>query len=211
MDIHKKQFYRHTGQARLRRQGGFTLVEVMVSLMIFLVVVLASVGSLYSVNNASRKSQAMRSVLDNLTFGIESMSRTIRTGSYVVCGGLSNTSGDANCTFASQTPSDTLLVGSTLGVIPVGDTELVEYQLVRTADAIGTIQKRVEQGGVWSNWLDITAPEINVQNLSFYVDGANADDGVQPNVSLFITGVAVAGEETAPFAVQTYISQRTAE
>lgn len=205
MNIHKKQFYRQ------KQKGGFTLIEVMVSLMIFLIVVLASVGSLYSVNNASRKSQAMRSVLDNLTFAIDSISRTVRTGNYVVCGGNSNTSGDANCIFANQKPNDKLLVGSTLGVIPVGETQLVEYQLVRTDGVNGTIQKRVEQGGTWSNWLDITAPEINVQDLSFYVDGANIDDSVQPNVSMFIRGVAVAGEDTTPFAVQTYISQRTSE
>jgi len=210
MKVNKKQFYNFKNNSHMM-SGGFTLVEVMVSLMIFLIVVLASVGSLYSVNNASRKAQAMRSVQDNLTFGIESMSRTIRTGNYVVCGGNSNTSGDNNCVFAGQSPSDKLLVASTLGVLPAGDTQLVEYQLARVNGSDGTIQKRVQQNGVWSNWLDITAPEINVQELSFYVDGANPTDQIQPNVSIFIRGIAVAGSENTPFAVQTYVSQRTAE
>lgn len=211
MNINKKQFYHKGQRSSLSRQGGFTLIEVMVSLMIFLVVVLASVGSLYSVNNASRKSQAMRSVLDNLTFGIESMSRTIRTGNSVTCGGFSNNSGDSNCSFEKQEASDKLLVASTLGVIPKGSTELVEYQLVKPNGITGVIQKRVQQNGIFNNWLDITAPEVDVQQLSFYVNGANLDDNMQPNVAIFIKGSATANGEAAPFAVQTYISQRNTE
>jgi prepilin-type N-terminal cleavage/methylation domain-containing protein len=115
------------------RQSGFTLVELMVSLTLFTIVVLAAVGSLYTVNNASRRVQAMRSVIDNLNFGLESMSRTIRTGNTVVCGGASNTtsldpivSANPNCSFANQNPGTNLLVDSTLGL-----DQLVEYQIAK--------------------------------------------------------------------------------
>lgn len=188
-------------------QKGFTLVELMVSLMLFTIVVLAAVGSLYSVNNASRKTQAMRSVIDNLNFAMESMSRTIRTANSVVCGGYSlSGSVDANCPFENQNPNSKLLVDSTLGA-----DQLVEYQLGTNADGTGAIQKRVQEGGIWSNWISVTAPEINVKELDFYVSGADVADNAQPSVMMFVRGSAVTSEETQPFVIQTYLSQRAIE
>ncbi len=149
------------------RQAGFTLVELMVSLMIFTIVVLAAVGSLYTVNNASRKVQSMRSVLDNLSFAIESISRTVRTSNSVVCGGSLNISGNPNCPFASQATNAMLLVDSTIGV-----HELVEYRLGYYSSGNGTIQKRAQESGVWTNWISLTSPEINIKHLYFYVEGA---------------------------------------
>lgn len=201
MNIFKKQL------KSSKNQSGFTLVELMVSLMLFTIVVLAAVGSLYAVNNASRKTQAMRSVIDNLNFAVESMSRTIRTANSVVCGGYSiSGSVDANCPFENQNPSSKLLVDSTLG----GDL-LVEYQLGTNSDGTGTIQKRVQEGGIWTNWISVTAPEIDVKELDFYVSGADTTDNTQPNVMMFVRGVAVTSEETQPFVIQTYLSQRAVE
>ncbi len=195
----------------IKNQAGFTLVELMVSLMLFTIVVLAAVGSLYTVNNASRKVQAMRSVIDNLNFAVESMSRTIRTGNAVACGGESNLpvlGGDPNCTFDNQSPRDILYIDSTLGT-----DQKVEYRLETSLAGVssGSIQKRVKEGDFWGNWYNITAPEINVQKLSFYVNGATVDDLVQPSVMIFVEGVAVVGEETSPFAIQTYLSQRAVD
>jgi prepilin-type N-terminal cleavage/methylation domain-containing protein len=195
----------------IKNQRGFTLVELMVSLMLFTIVVLAAVGSLYTVNNASRKVQAMRSVIDNLNFAVESMSRTIRTGNAVACGGESNLpdlGGNPNCPFDDQSPRDILYIDSTLGT----DQE-VEYRLETSLAGVstGAIQKRTKEGGFWGNWFNITAPEINVQKLSFYVNGATVDDLVQPNVMIFVEGVATVNEETQPFAIQTYLSQRAVD
>ena len=189
-----------------KRQAGYTLVELMVSLMIFVIVVLAAVGSLYTVNNASRKVQSMRSVLDNLSFAVESMSRTVRTSNSVVCGGSLNLSGDPNCSFSAPAQNDMLLVDST-----IGDSGLIEYRLGYYASGNGTIQKRSQESGIWTNWVSLTAPEINIQNLSFYVEGADALDGSQARVQVFVKGEAIAGGTISPFAVQTYISERASE
>lgn len=188
------------------RQAGFTLIELMVSLMIFVVVVLAAVGSLYAVNTASKKVQSMRSVLDNLTFAIEAMSRTVRTSASVVCGGSSNVSGNPNCPFSSQGNNSMLLVSSTLGT-----QQLVEYRLGVHTNGNGAIQKRFQESGIWTNWISLTAPEINIQKLLFYVDGADPLDGKQSSVQLFVQGEAVSNNEVSPFAVQTYISERATE
>lgn len=191
---------------RKNNQAGFTLVELMVSLMIFVIVVLATVGSLYSVNSASRKVQSMRSVLDNLNFAIESISRTVRTSNSIVCGGSLNISGNPNCPFSSQGVNSMLLVDSTVGV-----SQLVEYRLGTHSNGSGAIQKRYQESGVWTNWISLTAPEINVKNLNFYVEGADSLDNSQARVQVLVQGDATTTAETAPFSVQTYISERVSE
>ncbi len=202
----KKQSYRSS-------QAGFTLVELMVSLTLFVVVVLAVVSSLYSVNNASRKISTMRSVMDNLNFAVESIGRTIRTGSNIVCGGTTNGNysqpSGHNCRFGIESPSNRISVHST-----VGRERDVEYRLNNNAvyAGAGQIEKRTYDNGVWSDWVALTAPEINIQQLSFYVSGADLTDNAQPYVIMFIKGMAsISNDSTAPFAIQTFISQRAAE
>ncbi len=196
--------YLHATKKKTPSKQGFTLVELMVALTLFTIVTLAAVSALYTVNSASRKVQAMRTVMDNLNFAVESISRTVRTGSSLVCGGSG--SGVANCPFANQSPSDQLLVSATLG----GD-QLVEYALGSYTNGNGAVKKRVQTNGVWTNWMAMTAPEINIQTLSFYVDGATQGDSAQPQVVLFMSGTATAGNEVAPFSIQTFISQRAGE
>jgi prepilin-type N-terminal cleavage/methylation domain-containing protein len=179
--------------------GGFTLIELMVSLTLFVIVIMAAISSLYSVNQASRKVEAMRTVLDNLNFAIESMSRTIRTGTDVGCEGVAQ----RNCEFGDS-PSSVITVNKTIGT-----SEVVTYGY--DTDAVtgrGFIERCA--GGTC---IPITAPGINVRNLSFFVEGADEDPPniLQPKVLMIIEGIATAGENTAPFVVQTQVSVRSAE
>lgn len=177
----------------------------MVALTLFTFIVIAAVSSLYAVNNASRKVEAMRGVLDNLNFAMESMSRTIRTSTNIVCGGTTNPVGaTSNCPFPTGPLSNRISVKSTLGV-----KADVEYRLNTSTHQI---EKRVNEGSGYGDWIAITAPEINVQTLNFYVKGADATDAFQPSVIIMIQGVAIASTgESTPFAVHTMISQRTGE
>ncbi len=209
MKYKKTSPYKKQVGRTLSMSKGFTLIELMVALTLFVMVVLAAVSALYSVNSASRRVQAMRNVLDNLNFAMESMSRTIRTGSDIVCSDPYPTSGN-NCPYGSSSGTDSISVHSTLGI----DSD-VEYQYVSNGSH-GEVQKRIKdmQTSNWSRWVSITAPEINVQTFTFYVDGANKIpiDTKQPSVILFMSGVASAGADNIqPFSLQTYISQRNVE
>jgi prepilin-type N-terminal cleavage/methylation domain-containing protein len=64
---------------------GFTLVEMMVSLAIFMVVAVVAVGSLVRIVGLNRQAQSLQSSVNNISFSLDSMSREIRQGSNINC------------------------------------------------------------------------------------------------------------------------------
>lgn len=60
---------------------GFTLIELVVSIAIFSILVLAAVDVMISVFKAQAKAISLKDVLDNMRFSLELMSRELRTGS----------------------------------------------------------------------------------------------------------------------------------
>lgn len=186
---------------KIRKEAGFTLVELMVALTLFVFVVLAAVSSLYAVNDAYRKVTAMRTVLDNLNFAMESMSRTIRTSRNIICNGSLTAPGfSRNCNFPSS-PANRISMTSLVHGYDI------EYRLNTTSKQL---EKRIKEGGVWGDWLAITAPEIEINSFSVYVRGSDPSESLQPGVMLLLRGVATAYTgETTPFALHTFISQRS--
>ncbi|OGG47942.1 hypothetical protein A3D66_01420 [Candidatus Kaiserbacteria bacterium RIFCSPHIGHO2_02_FULL_50_9] len=67
---------------RAYQNRAFTLVELLVSVGIFSLVMLMAVSSLLSLVDVDRKAQSMKSVMNNLNFAMESMSREIKTGQF---------------------------------------------------------------------------------------------------------------------------------
>jgi prepilin-type N-terminal cleavage/methylation domain-containing protein len=192
-------------------QQGFTLIEVLVSLALFTIIVVAAVGSLYTINQASVNVNNMRSTLDNLNFATESMSRTIRTGSDIVCGGTDNLNpASPNCPFGSSSTAAGHKISFTSTL--AGSEGELQYQWVNDQNGNGEIQKCDVQNDTLLNCVSITSPEIDIQHLYFYVDGADPADMKQPSVIMLLQGVANASNnQTAPFAIQTYVSQRAGE
>ncbi|HSE56699.1 MAG TPA: hypothetical protein VLB02_01290 [Candidatus Paceibacterota bacterium] len=180
----------------------------MVSLSLFTVVMLATISSLLIVNDASRKVQSMRAVMDNLNFAVEAMSRTIRTGSEYICD-AGNTGPNVSCPFADGNPADSIRVRSEEST--PGNDIYVDFRL-GSAGGVGVLERQRTVGGVPTGWQAMTSSEIDVQELQFYVDGAETSDLTQPSVTLFIKGTAATNStQVAPFSIQTKISQRTIE
>ena len=64
---------------------GFTLVEMLVAIAVFMSVMVVAIGALMSIINANKKNQAIKSVVDNVTFALDSISRDMRSGINYKC------------------------------------------------------------------------------------------------------------------------------
>ncbi len=168
---------------------GFTLIEMIVAISIFTIVVFVGIGALLSIADANRKSNSLRTVMDNLNFAMESMSRSIRTGDNYSCNGIGNCpSGKNNFTFVDQK----------------GKT--VKYSFVEV-NGIGMINVTKNSG----QSLRITSPGVDIDNLSFFVTGVGAGNG-QPRVVISIIGIAGIKEKLkSKFSIQTTVSQRAVD
>jgi prepilin-type N-terminal cleavage/methylation domain-containing protein len=63
-----------------QNQKGFTLIEIIVSVSIFVVVMLIAVGAVLNAVDANRKAQSLNVIINNLNLTFESMVRDLRTG-----------------------------------------------------------------------------------------------------------------------------------
>jgi prepilin-type N-terminal cleavage/methylation domain-containing protein len=172
-------------------QKGFTLIEIMTAVSVFLVVMTISMGAIISIFDANRKAQSAKTVMDNLNFAVETMSREIRFGTKYHCGSSGNI----------ETPQNCLSGDSFISFLSSDNLQTV-YRLSGSS-----IQKSVNGG---SDYIAVTAPEISITSLTFYVVGATgAPDTLQPKTLIKISGNAGTKTNTrTAFTLQTMASQR---
>ncbi len=176
------------------RQRGFTLIEMIVAVALFALVMLVAVGALLALTGANRKAQALQSVMNNLNIAIDGMVRNARMGSNYHCGAGSYV-GDGSSDDCTVNP------GTAFSFEPYGSTSLDTpwmYQFVCPSGlpggtcASGGYIARSEDG---TNWVALTAPEVAITSLQFYVVGTLPGDAFQPKVLIVIQGTAGAGSQ----------------
>lgn len=195
----------------------------MVSVAIFAVVMVIALGALLSIATADRKAETISSVMNNLNFAVESMTRNIRTGTDYHCGtfggGVSGTVGD-DCTSGGDYFSFTSANGDNVVYKFDNDTN-PSTPCAQTGTTHGCIVRSVNGGA----YAPITAPEVVITNinnsnspgLAFYLRGSlrgtpafgMSGDDMQPNVVITITGYVELGPaQRSLFTLQTSATQR---
>lgn len=179
---------------------GFTLVEMIVAIGLFAVVMLVSVGALLALINANRKAHALQSVMNNLNITLDGMVRSVRMGSVYHCGG----SGVS----PPLQPSDCGQGNSTFAFEPFGSSASGEpwvYSFATDASGIGRLYKS-ENGQAA---VAVTAPEVSIEEVEFYVVGTTRGDSVQPKVVIVVKGTAGLSESNkTTFHIEATAVQR---
>ena len=178
---------------------GFTLIEVMVSVTIFSMVMIVATGAVFAVVNANKKTHSIKSVMTNLNFALDSMIRDIRVGSTYSCNDLGNCTDGNGTKFSFTANRDVNNDGYPNVASPSPD--IVEYSVVS-----GRIQRVITSNGTYTSF--ITAPEVVIDNLVFYVTGSGPGNG-QAKVLISIRGYSGVGQTQSNFNIQTTISQRS--
>ena len=194
--------------------SGFTLVELMVATSIFIIIMLVIMGSLVTVSDTSKKSQALQQAMDNVNFAVDNMSRTLRISTNYAC--VTNGGGVSLNVPSLPTPADCPLGGpnygslvefmppTNLNLTPVGYP--MAYKTVDRGDRTTTLQRCTKDGCT-----DIVASNVDVKMLRFYVRGSLTTDTIQPSVYIIMKGVITIKGVPTSFAVQTFASQRSTE
>lgn len=190
---------------------GFSLIEVLVSLSIFTVVVTISVGVLMVLINANSRSQNVHSVMNNVSFALDSITREIRTGSDYFCSSASA------LPVSGETTRNCESGGAALSFNEGGRSLTGNASSPRIAVRLanGMIERRLGNGdgdadpNEDSDWIPLTAPDITITDLLFYVSGATPSDTQSPTVTIYVEGVSGADEEDkGVFHIQTTVVQQ---
>lgn len=174
----------------------FTLIEVMVAVSIFATVMLVATGAIFSIVEANKKAHSIKSVMTNLNFALESMSRDIRVGSNYQCsvGNCASTGGEV---FTYQANRDVNGSGA------YDSSDQVRYSKSGTR-----LMRQILGGSPAASALPITAEEISITNLRFYQD---TSVGGQPRVMIVIQGYSGTSTTRSDFNIQTTVSQRVSD
>lgn len=188
-----------------KKQRGFTLIEMLISISLFTIVVTIAFGALMTIMSASNKAKTIKIVVNNLNLAIESMSREIRTGSYYNCITASNTyefgdgEGEEDCD---------LKEGNVL-VFKAENGDTVAYYLNTSTNQIMVYRK--PDGVTAGTRNSLTGDDVEVEKLQLAVKGTEKGDNIQPRVLLVLKGAIRQVNVASEFNIQTTISQRKIE
>lgn len=173
---------------------GYTLLELIVSVGVFSVVMLAATGAYLTLIKLDKQARSVSDMSNNLSFAVDSMSRAIRTGTGYKC---NNSLGSPNCAGASPP-------GTSFGFVDnESPTRAIVYQVVNN-QIVATIN-----GGTP---IPLTDPRIRIDALEFRVRGVGIPDRIQPQVTFNIRGTMVTGPGTVTtFSIQSGVTRRRLE
>lgn len=178
---------------------GFTLIEIMIATVVFLLIMVAAIGALVTTSNAAKNSKALRSAMDNVNYAMDNISRSLRLGSLYNCG--------SNITLPTSSTSDCLSGASEIAFMASGST--TQNTSFRLNSSSGSIERC--EGKRTPECLTLTSDDVEITDLEFYTRGSNVSDSSQPSVLIFIKGEVTINGEVTEFALQNYVSQRNAE
>ena len=161
---------------------GYTLIELIVSVAIFSIVMLVAGAAFLSLISLDRKARATNDVVSNLSYVVDSMERSIRTGT----------------SYTASSGTDTFSYTDANG-------RIVSYHL-KVTGSLGQVEQKIDTGA----WSALTDPRVDVESLVFYPVGTVAGDAVQPTVTFTLRGIITPDPQSAPieFVIESGATQR---
>ncbi len=161
------------------QKKGFTLIEMLVAVALFSIVLIIAMGSIITIVDVNRKSQSLTTVMNDLNFALENVTRSIKTGD--LDSGLKRGTDYIDYEAITVTPQE------------AAPGEEITYAL--------------DEGKITRNDVAITSDQIHIDKLVFRVFWN--DNNRQPRVLMMVDGVASTSQKiSSRFTIQTTVSQR---
>lgn len=198
-----------------KRKAGYTIIETMIAVSLFIVVVMAGMGSLLNANLLHNKSQDMRSIMDNLSFIMEDMSKNLRTGYDYHCIEKSS-SGNIELYDLDEPENGNDCRGIAFeyqyGNIGPNDQWVFVISDPFPGSNLGKISKLTQSPyNDFNKYIRLTSEKeviIDGGKSGFIVSGAEKTDNQQPFVTIRLVGEINLKGVVTPFSLQTSVSQR---
>ena len=201
-----------------KKKQGFTLIEIIVSLALFSVVITIAVGALLVLISSNRQLQNEQSVLSNLSFALDSMTREMRTGSSYFCA-----AGSSQNSIPNGAPGDIAACANGGGTaafhgvvfdeggrsITVGaNNSRIAYFFNRSE---GKIYRRLSGRPAQS----IVSDGVFIDDAQFFVTGVSRTDNLQPKITIVLRAYNTEADALADttgaqaYLIQTTVTQRS--
>jgi prepilin-type N-terminal cleavage/methylation domain-containing protein len=215
-------------KAYFKSSRGFTLVEVLVATMIFLIFVTIALSALIISNDSAKRSVSAKTAIDNVQYSMELFTRTARLGTMYTC-----FNANALQVIVDTTTGSDCMLGQGVAffvldpTVTPNQTDMYAYYL-ENSGGDGRIMRCVERnifsGGppivgpinmdLWnlgSDCVSLTAKEIDIDMFNVSVNGSSPSDIYQPSIRVQVGGTVTVKGDQVPLYVQTFISQRQYE
>jgi len=165
----------------VKRQSGFTIVEVLVSSVIFSIIAMAVSSIFVQTLGLQRRGAAAQKIQDNALFVLESMSRDIRVSD------IANQE-SANCTATTLTITH-----------PDPAKGTIIYRLN------GDVVEKSQNGG---SYVAISGSDVSFTRFNFCITGSLQNDNKTPRIAILSTVQNKSGREILKVNLQTTVSSR---
>lgn len=193
-----------------QNHAGFTLVELVVVISVFLLVVGAATSIFISVVSNQKKILAEQEVLSQISYTIEYMSKGLRMAKQDIEG---NCLGFGNYNYLFTRPNSD--AGKYEGIKFVNQSDndaCTEYFLDKT-DPGNISLKEIKNNG---SAVSFTSSKLKITQVEFRINGLNiidymgsfSGDKKQPRVTIFLDVAMPSGANQVNKKIQTTISQR---
>ncbi len=194
-----------------KQRGGYTIIEMMIAISLFLVVVMSGMTALLNANFVHNKSRDMREILDNLSFIMEDMSRNLRTGYDYRCFGEQDTISYIDIEKPRSCDIGYAIAFEHQDGDPNVSSDQWVYKIEEDPSSGGSrpplMLWKSENSG--QTWVQLNPTEIVIDKTSgFEVYGAPSEDGLQPLVAITLKGSISLKGNVTPFTLRTSVSQR---
>lgn len=163
----------------LNNREGFTIVEVLVTSLIFSIIAIAVNAIFVQIISLERRGLAVQKIQDNALLVLEEVSRDIRVSRI-------SDQESPNCTATTITL-----------VHPIKGT--LVYQ------SINGIVQRNENGG---GYIDISSSNVNFTRMNFCILGSLVNDNQSPRITIVTSIQNRTGKEISQINLQTTITSR---
>ncbi len=180
----------------------------MISIGVFAALMVLILGTVITVSHANLKAQSIKTIVNNLNFSLDMVTRSIRTGINYHCGNDVAQDIPTDCPAGDTYFSFIASNGRAVAYCYYEDPDPANFRIKQIRRQIAADPGLLELDCANPLFIPVTTDEVTVTEVKFFVIGAESPT-LQPKVTVMFRGyMPFLGDNTTEFNIQTSITQR---